>query len=432
MNSRASLRGRTARDVAGAQPVGMRRRTILFVGLVLAVGIPAIIVGWLGLQPGDFALFAKSMAASSVAITLGFYISLSLSDYPGNRPAYFILPVYSASFAVVFVGLILFRIDYSRALLICGFVVHLTWMYAVTLARRAYSYRIGVVPYGEIDTLREIAGATWLGIKKPSIEQIGSCDAIVADLHADLPDAWERFLADATLAGFPVFHVKQLAESLTGRVRIDHMSENSFGALIPLKSYLQLKRIIDVVTAIVALAFLAPFLLCVAIMIRIDSPGSPIFVQRRMGFRGRPFTMIKFRTMIDGSGRQDELRDAMTEDNDPRVTRVGRFLRRSRIDELPQIINILRGEMSWIGPRPEAEVLSTWYEQKIPFYRYRHVIRPGITGWAQVNQGHVAEVDEVIAKLEYDFYYIRHFSIWLDALVFARTVMIMFTGFGSR
>ena len=108
---------------------------------------------------------------------------------------------------------------------------------------------------------------------------------------------------------------------------------------------------------------------------------------------------------------------AITSDSDLRVTKVGAFLRRSRLDELPQIFNIVAGQMSWIGPRPEAQVLSAWYTGEIPFYRYRHVVRPGISGWAQVNQGHVASVDEVHAKLQYDFYYIKNLSIFLDLLI---------------
>src|SRR5690606_35708587 len=102
---------------------------------------------------------------------------------------------------------------------------------------------------------------------------------------------------------------------------------------------------------------------------------------------------------------------AFTDDDDPRITPLGRWLRRYRIDELPQVVNILRGEMSWIGPRPEAVALSKWYEEQIPFYGYRHIVRPGITGWAAVNQGNVARLEAATGKLQYDFYYIRHFSL---------------------
>jgi lipopolysaccharide/colanic/teichoic acid biosynthesis glycosyltransferase len=128
----------------------------------------------------------------------------------------------------------------------------------------------------------------------------------------------------------------------------------------------------------------------------------------------------------------DDRSEAITRDGDDRITRIGRFLRRTRIDELPQIWNILRGEMSWIGPRPEAMALSEWYEAELPFYIYRHIVRPGISGWAQVNQGHVSDLESVFEKLHYDFYYIKNFSAWLDLLILARTIATVVTGMGAR
>jgi lipopolysaccharide/colanic/teichoic acid biosynthesis glycosyltransferase len=118
--------------------------------------------------------------------------------------------------------------------------------------------------------------------------------------------------------------------------------------------------------------------------------------------------------------------------DDERITRIGSFIRKTRIDELPQIFNILKGDMSWIGPRPETIRLSKWYEKEIPFYRYRHVVRPGISGWAQVKQGHVTEVDDIRLKLEYDMFYVRNFSLWLDLLITVKTVAVIFTGKGAR
>jgi lipopolysaccharide/colanic/teichoic acid biosynthesis glycosyltransferase len=156
-----------------------------------------------------------------------------------------------------------------------------------------------------------------------------------------------------------------------------------------------------------------------------------LFRQRRIGHAGHPITVYKFRTMRDATA-SDERGAAITKNEDDRITRVGRVLRKLRIDELPQIINILKWEMSWIGPRPEANVLSLWYTDEIPFYRYRHVVKPGISGWAQVNQGHVAEVDEVHRKLQYDFYYIKYFSPWLDVLILFRTIKTILNGFGAR
>jgi lipopolysaccharide/colanic/teichoic acid biosynthesis glycosyltransferase len=182
-----------------------------------------------------------------------------------------------------------------------------------------------------------------------------------------------------------------------------------------------------------------PVMAVVALAIRAESKGAALFRQKRVGHAGKSITVYKFRTMsavdVEDEDERDhgrKLRAAMTSDGDDRITRVGKWLRYLRIDELPQIFNILKWEMSWIGPRPEAEVLSVWYTSEIPFYRYRHVVKPGISGWAQVNQGHVAEVGEVHRKLQYDFYYIKYFSPWLDLLILLRTIKTMLSGFGAR
>ena len=222
-----------------------------------------------------------------------------------------------------------------------------------------------------------------------------------------------------------------MTESLTGRVELQHLSENSFGSLLPARGYFHLKALGDFLFALLMLPLLLPVMGLVAIAIRLEGPGTILFRQARIGHAGRRITVYKFRTMRPVS-HDDERRAAMTDKDDDRITRVGGFLRRTRLDELPQMFNILKWEMSWIGPRPEAEVLSIWYTSELPFYRYRHVVKPGISGWAQVNQGHVAEVEEVHRKLQYDFYYIKYFSPWLDLLILFRTIKTMLTGFGSR
>jgi len=209
------------------------------------------------------------------------------------------------------------------------------------------------------------------------------------------------------------------------------LSENSFGSLLPARGYFHLKGLGDFAFALLLLPIALPLMAIIALAVRFESQGPALFRQKRIGHTGRKFTVYKFRTMLPVE-TEDERHDAITQDDDDRVTRVGRFLRNSRLDELPQIFNILKWQMSWIGPRPEAEVLSIWYTSEIPFYRYRHVVKPGISGWAQVNQGHVADVDQVHRKLQYDFYYIKYFSPWLDLLILLRTIKTMLTGWGAR
>jgi exopolysaccharide biosynthesis polyprenyl glycosylphosphotransferase len=258
---------------------------------------------------------------------------------------------------------------------------------------------------------------------------------IIADLHFDHADEWERMLAKAALRGIPVYHYKQIWEAVTGRVRIEHLSENAFGTLLPDLNYRKFKRLSDTAIVLLLLPLLVIPFCVIALLIKIDSPGPVLFRQARIGYGRREFEVIKFRTMHvagEDQRRLDQRESSITKDDDERITRIGKFLRRTRIDELPQLLNVLKGEMSWIGPRPEAAPLSEWYEREVPFYAYRHIVRPGITGWAQINQGHVTGLDDIHAKLQYDFFYIKNFSCWIDILIVVRTIVVMTTGFGAK
>ncbi len=376
-----------------------------------------------------------TLVGALFAIALGDYALRSFAAYPGVKAGTFVIPCFLASFGLVFGVLLFTRIDYVRGTLFASVALCIAW-YLLVFASvdRLRRLKIAVVPFGDVGDLVKLGGITWEPLDAPVVGKL-AIDGIVADLRADMPDEWERMLAEQTLQGTMVYHVKQLREALSGRVLIDHLSENTFGSLMPVAAYVRVKWLID---ALLAMALLVPLTLAFVVLffvVKFDSPGPFIFTQERIGYRGKPFTMYKIRTMrVPGNGDVVESRRnfAMTADEDPRVTRIGKFLRRMRIDELPQVINILRGEMSWIGPRPEAAALSEWYATEIPFYAYRHVVRPGISGWAQVNQGHVAEVHEVHEKLQNDFYYIKYFSPWLDLLIVVRTLGIIVTGFGAR
>ena len=409
-----------------------RQRFNLIGALLVVAGLPfmlrAIFLPIDALLPSS----VNALLFNAVAVGIAFWTRLSIETYPGNRSTHIILPSVVAAHGLIIAILLMTRLPYDRLALAAGVIGHVLWSYGLFMAvHRHIRHRIAIVPFGEVERLSRIDTIDWVRLDRPSLADTIACDALVADFSADIPAEWEAFLADAAIHGRMVYQVKQLSESLTGRVAIDHLSENSFGSLVPARGYFHLKSIGDLVFALAVLPFVLPLLSAIAIAIRIDSKGPALFRQLRTGQAGKAFEVIKFRTMVHGE--VGEAREhAITDDGDLRVTRLGGFLRRSRLDELPQIFNIIAGEMSWIGPRPEAEVLSAWYTGEIPFYRYRHVVRPGISGWAQVNQGHVATVDEVHAKLQYDFYYIKYFSAWLDILILFRTIKTMLTGFGSR
>lgn len=423
----------TGKFASARRTLWHRVRFQLGIGLLFAAVLPyAVRFQFESRLAADIDSLNNSLIGTVVALIGGYYFFRRVSHYPGVRASYHIIPSFAVAYGVMLILFLFARLDYSRLHFLASFLLCVFWYYVVYFKlQRQHRLRIGVVPFGQVAALFEIPDISWVRLTDEE-DKDGTYDAIVADLRADIPDEWERFLADRALAGTLVMHVKQMEESLTGRVAIEHLSENNLGSLIPGIIYAKVKRLWDLALAAAAIPLLAPFLLLIALVIRLDSPGPALFRQERMGYQGNPFMMLKFRTMTEGAAQDDPRVAAMTLEEDERVTRVGRFLRRYRIDELPQILNIFKGEMSWIGPRPEAVPLSLWYETELPFYRYRHIVRPGITGWAQVKQGHVAEVGDVLWKLQYDFYYVKNFSFWLDLLIVARTIRTILSGFGAR
>ncbi len=408
-------------------------RVQLLGGLAFAVGLPYLIFMMRYQTVFPHGNVQNTILAAIVAHFLGYLIYRRLGSFPGTAASRYILPTFAVTYGLVFMIIFFLRLDYSRLQAAGSFSLSVLWYFGIALVtRRLETYRFAVVPGGNVAALQAVRHATWSFIPSPGAS-MGEVHAVVADLRADLSDEWERYIADSALSGTPVYHIKQVHESLTGRVEIEHLSENTLGSLNPASAYIQAKRIADWLIAALLFAPFVPLALAVSLAIRLESPGPALYRQRRVGFRGRIFTCYKFRTMtVDWQSGEDGREAAKTKQEDPRITRLGRWLRRTRVDEIPQIINILRGEMSWIGPRPEAIALSEWYKSELPFYRYRHIVRPGITGWAQVNQGHVSEVGDVLEKLQYDFYYIKNFSLGLDIVIALRTIETMLTGLGAR
>lgn len=187
----------------------------------------------------------------------------------------------------------------------------------------------------------------------------------------------------------------------------------------------RLKRLSDIALSLFALTAGAPLFIGIALAIWIDDRGPVLFRQTRIGKNRIPFRLFKFRTMRPNDGKA-----VYTQVGDLRITRIGKFLRASRLDELPQMLNVLRGDMSLIGPRAEWDKLVHDYEARIPCYHFRHLVKPGITGWAQINYPYGANLDDTLRKLEYDLYYIRHFSFLVDATIILKTIHIMLFGKG--
>jgi exopolysaccharide biosynthesis polyprenyl glycosylphosphotransferase len=219
-----------------------------------------------------------------------------------------------------------------------------------------------------------------------------------------------------------------LYQDLTGRVPVSHLGDDWYVALPAhvkknARTYMMFKRAYDFVLALITLMFCAPVMPLVALAIKLDSPGPILFKQMRVGVGGRAFRIVKFRTM-----RRDAEKNTgavWATDHDPRITRIGRFLRKSRLDELPQLWNVLVGDMSFVGPRPERPEFDEELEHEVPFYRARRAVRPGLTGWAQVCHGYGNTMFDALRKVEYDLYYIKNESFYLDLMILFRTIAVV-------
>lgn len=370
----------------------------------------------------------NTLYANSIAFFSAFIILRKLHQFPGSRTMAYIFPTIAGCWLIVIATLFFLRADYARSILASAYLFANIWaIVGYFLGRRYYTLKLALIPFGSTLKISDFPAANITMLDAPTLNN-RRYDAIVVDLQSDMPAEWLHFIAQCTLAHIPVYNTNDLLESLTGRTKISHLSENNFGHLQPSMLYMFWKRIIDLIAVVILFPIIFPILVVTAILIKLTSPGPIFYTQQRMGYRGVSFKMYKFRSMrtdLEGKG-------FTSGEDDPRITSIGKIIRKFRIDELPQFLNILKGDMSFIGPRPESLALSEWYEKEVPFFAYRHIVRPGISGWAQVTQGYAAEVDGMTMKLQYDFYYIKHYSLWLDVLVVFKTIRTILTGFGAR
>lgn len=256
------------------------------------------------------------------------------------------------------------------------------------------------------------------------IKQAKISDVIFAISNQMRPEMFQALLT-AEESGVEITTMPIVYEQLIGRVPIfllnsewiirsfvDQVHANAF--------YEMIKRLIDIVGGLVGTIGYLVLYPIISLVIVLDTGKPVLYKQTRLGLNGREYTIIKFRTMRQDSEKDGKVR--VTVENDERITRVGKFLRKSHLDELPQFVNVLSGEMSLIGPRAERSELVNHLQSKVPFYRARLLVKPGITGWAQVNFGYAATVEDTAIKLEYDLYYIKHRNLILDMIILLRTV----------
>jgi sugar transferase (PEP-CTERM system associated) len=255
-------------------------------------------------------------------------------------------------------------------------------------------------------------------------------EEIAPDERRGMP--MEALLACRT-AGFPVFEYHRFLEKEIGRVDVKRLD---YGWLLYSDGFtftmvdLVLKRALDIAASAVLLFLTAPFLAAAAVAVKAQDGGPALYRQERVTRGGRVFRIMKLRTMTQNAERQGAV---WAQVGDPRVTKIGRFLRRTRLDELPQLINILKGDMSFVGPRPERPEFVAELAAKLPLYNERHLVHAGLTGWAQINYPYGASLDDARSKLSYDLYYVKNFSVLFDVLIILQTLrVVLWPGAGVR
>lgn len=408
-------------------------QSLIFKGLIawlLCVVSPALVMWYDRLIHWDIEQTnINSFYAMSFCIFIVLLLLQKINKFPGQRSYIYIFPAWIITLSIIVVLFLIFRWVYAVYFSMVSVFLGIVFSFiSVTIERKLFKQLMAFIPLGRCKNFDDLKNVYWLKLEKPLLDT--KVDAIVADLSSpDLTDDWQKFLTEQTLAGIPVYNNLQVHESLTGCSPIQHLYENNLGSLLPSQSYLYFKQFIETLIVFMSLPIILPIMLITFCLVMIESKGHAIFTQERVGQGGKLFKIYKFRSMIVDA---EKYGSQLAKKNDKRITPLGHFIRKTRIDELPQIWNVLKGDMSLIGPRPEQKSFVEQFEKEIPFYNYRHIVKPGMTGWAQVTQGYAGNSDETVEKIQRDFFYIKHFSFTLDMLIVVKTAQIIFTGFGAR
>lgn len=427
----------------------MRRRFLLSTALAdliaLSVGIFAASAVTFGVLPWQVDLPGTSSIWPFVSflyagLLIGSFVSTRMWAGGAPRPSYGRgVAIFATALAVTAFLLVATRPYYSNRFLVTATSVWFVGLMTHRLVRRRRPWTEPLVVIsnekGLIDDLRLTPHTEVLAVLDPAttgeVDPYPTGVTIAVDLRAVLSDRMAQFVSSCALAGYSVRAMSAVYEEHTGRMPIIHLAEGwELSAPVTRTApYIGGKAFVDIMAVLITAPIWVFLSACIAVAVKLSSPGPAIFKQVRVGKDGQPFTLYKFRTMVVDAEQNGP---SFASKDDPRLTSVGRFLRRFRIDELPQLYNVLKGDLALVGPRPEQARFVDRFKAEIPFYAHRHLVRPGVTGWAQVNYGYADDQAETIDKLTYDLYYVKHMSPWLDLLILGRSIWTVLSGFGAR
>lgn len=418
----------TVRTEPPARPVRRVRWLALADGSGLIVACALSVLVLRDPDAWRFALFLAALGAASWLYTRGIASLATIL----TRNNYHVLFAPGLAGIGAFLAHAALGIDGTLVSIVVFVVVWTAWIWVVRTVRRRLLTPTRVITFGHLrfhEELRLLPNVSVRVVDAPP-ESFDTFDVVAIDPLVDHDEEWSRWLLHADMAGAKIVAAPLVIETLAERLPLEALHRRWAPYLLSGQtSYTAWKRAFD----LLAVVALAPLLLitCVAVglVVYLDDGSPVLFFQNRVGKERRPFRMAKFRTMSRDAERHGA---TFASHRDSRLTRSGAFLRKYRLDELPQFFHVLQGHMSIIGPRPEQLQFSSDYEDRIPLYQLRYNVRPGITGWAQVKQGYAGSDGEAYEKLRYDCFYVRHHSPFLDARIVLKTIRIVLTGFGAR
>ena len=420
--------------------------TLIADAIALAVGLvvgAAVVFG----TPAPWSVRLTQTGASiwplvgmlTAGLLLGSYMSLRMWLQTTPRASYGrALAIVGIAGAFTAIGLVVSRVYWSRPFLAVTMATWLLGALAVRAVRRHRPWSDHVVLItAEKGLVDDLYNSPHLNIESvfdpagdPPSSPFDLDTTLVVDLRPVMSETMAQFIASSNLAGHRLRSLTSVYEEHTGRLPIVHLAEGwELSAPVSRNQYADFKRAIDFVLTLITAPLWILLGALIHLAVKLDSRGPAIYTQERVGHDHKTFTLYKFRTMVLDAEKDGPQFASTTDD---RLTRVGGWPRRSRLDEIPQLWNVLKGDLSLVGPRPERPVWTEQFEKSIPFYGYRHLIRPGVTGWAQVNYGYADDEADTVEKLTFDLYYVKHMSLWLDLRILGSSMWTVLSGFGAR
>ncbi len=401
--------------------------------LSYAIALGLMRLGWATPQ------FAQTVLWCALPYLLCAHWLYRSASLPAAERTSMLLVTTVTPFLLLMLGFALLQQPYSRGAVLLVYVLSISWfVLGDRLRKHSHVQHLVCLDPGIAERLNAWCGSGGLGNHDIELHPLPTnaadavdlmaFDGIVLDRRVAASTERSHMLGQLKLNHMRLYSVEVVAELLSGRKMLPR-EQDELWELDGNPAYDVAKRAMDVLMVLATAPLLIGVCAMVGLAVRLTSPGPALFSQMRVGRNGRPFRLWKFRSM------RHQALDApasFARANDERITPVGRFIRRWRLDELPQLYNVLLGNMSLIGPRPEQLAFVEAFATRIPAYTYRHLVRPGLTGWAQMQQGYADSEEGAAIKLSYDLYYVAHYSMALDLLIFYKTARIVLSGFGAR